>query len=77
MTTTANTTIHVDTASDPWLTVREAAALSRTSTWSVYQAVKRSRLRAARVNGRRDLRIRASWVHAWLESAAEPVEIQR
>lgn len=63
-------------AADPWLTVQAAAELANLSTKTIYGAVRTGRLRAATVGGRRTLRIRTSWVQAWLEADATPVEIQ-
>ena len=50
-----------------WLTVPQAAARAQCGRKSIYDAVKASRLRAARV-GRRALRFRPEWVDAWLEA---------
>jgi excisionase family DNA binding protein len=63
-------------ASDAWLTVSQVAERARTSKATIYDAVRRRRLRAARINGRRDIRVRTSWVDAWLEAAATPTEVQ-
>jgi len=57
----------------PWLTVREAAARARVGSKVVYREVKAGRLRAARIGGRRDLRVLASWVDDWLTASAAPV----
>ena len=61
----------------PWLTVTEAAARARVGRKTIYASVKSGRLRAARINGRRDLRLLASWVDAWLQASATPVEVRR
>jgi hypothetical protein len=44
----------------------------------IQRAVREKKLRAARVGGRRELRILhipngESWLRAWLESSAEPI----
>ena len=64
------------TAADqsPWLTPKEAAQRARCGVKTIYRETKLGRLRAARVGGRRDLRIRPEWVDAWLDKAAKPVE---
>lgn len=67
-------TIDTARAVSPWLTVREAAARARCGPKTVYREVEAGRLKAARVGGRRELRLRAEWVDAWLEQAATPVE---
>ena len=51
----------------PWLTVNEAAARARCGIKTIYREVKANRLKAAKVGGRRELRLRAEWVDAWLE----------
>jgi excisionase family DNA binding protein len=61
---------------DPWLTLDEAAAVAKLKSSSVRRACRDGRLRHARVSGRRVIRIRKSWVEAWLEACA-PVEVSR
>lgn len=60
---------------DPWLDPHESAAHAKTGVRGIYDAVRTGRLKAARINGRREIRCRRSWVDQWLEAAAEPVEI--
>jgi excisionase family DNA binding protein len=50
----------------PWLTVREAATRARCGVKTIYREVNAGRLRAARVGGRRELRLLPEWVDAWL-----------
>ncbi len=50
----------------PWLTVKEAAARARCGTKLIYREVTAERLQAARVGGRRELRLRADWIDDWL-----------
>lgn len=59
----------------PWLTPKEAAGRARCGVKMIYREVKAGRLRAARIAGRRELRIKPEWVDAWLESTATPVEV--
>jgi excisionase family DNA binding protein len=54
----------------PWLTVAEAAQRARCGVKTVYREVRADRLRAARIGGRRELRLRPEWVDAWLEQTA-------
>jgi excisionase family DNA binding protein len=62
-----------------WLTVREAAAYSRCGVKTLYRAVQRGELRAARVGGRRKLVLRTAWLDAYLEAPADnpPREVVR
>lgn len=60
-----------------WWTVDEAAQHAQVGVRLIYREVRAGRLRAARVGGRRELRIRPEWADAWLESTAEPVEVLR
>jgi excisionase family DNA binding protein len=59
------------------LTVREAADRARCGAKLIYREVQASRLRAARVGGRRELRLRAEWIDVWLDAHATPQEIVR
>jgi len=53
-------------ATTPWLTVAEAAERARCGVKLIYREVKAGRLRAAKVGGRRELRILPEWIDAWL-----------
>ena len=55
-----------------WLTVREAAQHARCGTRSIYTAVHSGKLRAARLGGRREIRLLAEWVDAWLLATSTP-----
>ena len=59
----------------PWLTPKEAAGRARCGVKMIYREVKGGRLRAARIAGRRELRMKPEWVDAWLEHTAKPVEV--
>jgi excisionase family DNA binding protein len=50
----------------PWLTVTEAAERARCGPKLIYREVRAKRLKAARVGGRRELRLLSEWVDAWL-----------
>jgi excisionase family DNA binding protein len=50
----------------PWLTVEEAARRARCGVKTIYREVRSGRLRAARVGGRRELRLLSAWVDEWL-----------
>lgn len=62
--------------STPWLTAEQAAARAQVGLKLVYREVKAKRLRAARVGGRRALRLLPAWVDQWLEASSKPVEIR-
>ena len=57
-----------------WLTVRDAAARARCGVKTIYRAVRAGQLRAARVGGRRELRLLVEWIDGWLISL-EPTVI--
>lgn len=65
------------TQDQTWLTLRHAAARAAVSEGTLKREVRRGRIRAARVGGRRSLRFRPSWVDMWLEATSTPVEIPR
>lgn len=60
-----------------WLTVRQAAQRAQCGVRVVYRAANSGALRAARIGGRRDLRIRPEWIDEWLDATAAPVEVRR
>ena len=74
---TAGTSDTPDVTSSPWLTGREAAVRARCGYRLILSEVHARRLRAARVGGRRELRLKPEWIDAWLESAAAIVEVGR
>ena len=49
-----------------WLKVDEAADRARCGPKTIYRAVQRGQLRAARIGGRRELRFLANWIDCWL-----------
>ena len=69
------TTVGGDRASSPWLTVREAAARARCGPKTIYREVCAGRLRAARIGGRRELRLLPEWVDDWLLRDSSPVDV--
>ena len=52
--------------SSPWLTVNEAALRARCGVKTLYREVRAGRLRAARIGGRRELRLLPEWIDQWL-----------
>lgn len=65
---------------DPWLTLKEAAAESKLHVETLRHAIARGQLRAIKVNGGHGpYRLRRSWVDTWLEGdwADEPPEVHR
>lgn len=55
-----------------WLTVGEAAERARCGPKLLYREVKAGRLRAARIGGRRELRLLPEWVDSWLVASTTP-----
>ena len=53
----------------PWLIPKQAAARAQVGIKTIYREVAAGRLKAARVGGRRELRLRAEWIDEWLEVA--------
>jgi excisionase family DNA binding protein len=66
-------TVHL--AQSPWLKVRDAAARARCGVKVIYREVNAGRLRAARIGGRRELRVREDWLDQWLTSSATVSEV--
>lgn len=58
----------------PWLTAEQGAARAQVSIKTIYRAIRQGQLRAARVGGRREVRLRAEWIDAFLEACA-PQEV--
>jgi excisionase family DNA binding protein len=50
----------------PWITVDEAAKRARCGIKLIYREVRAGRLKAVRIGGRRELRLRPDWIDAWL-----------
>ena len=57
-----------------WLTLAQAAARAQVAAATVRREIKAGRIRAARVGGRRSIRLRPEWVDAWLDAVAQPIE---
>ena len=56
----------VEPPSTPWLTVKDAARRARCGVKTIYREVKAKRLKAARLGGRRELRLLPEWIDEWL-----------
>lgn len=50
----------------PWIDINAAAMRARCGVKLLYREIRAGRLQAARVGGRRELRLRAEWIDAWL-----------
>lgn len=61
--------------STPWLTVEQAAKHAQVGARLIYREVNAGRLRAARIGGRRELRLRVEWLDEWLERTAAEVRV--
>ena len=53
-----------------WMTIGEAARYARCGSKTLYREVRRGSLKAARVGGRRAIRVRREWLDRWLEDCA-------
>jgi excisionase family DNA binding protein len=62
--------------STPWMTVAMAAAYARVGSKLLRREIAAGRLRAARIGGRRDIRILSEWIDQWLVQSSTPVEIR-
>ena len=62
---------------DPWLTLQQGAERVQVHEATLRREIARGRLRHARVGGRKSIRVRASWLDAWLESSTTPIEVKR
>lgn len=60
---------------DPWLRLSQCADRGQVHEATLRREIRRGRLRHARVGGRKSIRIRASWLDAWLEASSMPVEV--
>ncbi len=63
------------TPTTDWLTPLQACPVAQCGVKLLYREIKAGRLRAARVGGRRDLRIHRRWIDEWLERSAEIVDV--
>ena len=61
---------------DEWLTAAEVTQVAKVGLKTIYREIKAGRLRAARIGGRRDIRVKRDWISQWLEAAATPRESQ-
>lgn len=52
----------------PWLDAGQGASYARVSRKLLYRAIRSGRLRAARVGGRRQVRLRREWIDAFIEA---------
>jgi len=62
---------------DPWLTSKQAGEEVHVHEATIRRECKAGRLRHAKVGGRKNIRIRRSWLAAWLEASSTPVEVRR
>lgn len=73
----ANTSTTFSADPDPWLTTRQAGDEIHVHEATIRRECKAGRLRHAKVGGRKSIRIRRSWLAAWLEASSTPVEVRR
>lgn len=58
------------TDTDRWLDLYQAAEHTRLSVMTIRREAKSGRLRSVKVGGRKLIRIRESWLDAWLENGS-------
>jgi excisionase family DNA binding protein len=61
----------------PWLTVTEAADRGRCGVKLLYREIRAGRLKAARIGGRREYRLRPEWIDQWLDASSTVVDVTR
>jgi len=59
----------------PWLTVEDARREVKCGAKLLYREIRAGRLRAARLGGRRDIRIHKDWIRDWLLANAKNSEV--
>ena len=57
-------------AESEWLTPLASAQVAHVPVRIIYAAVRAGACRAARVGGKKQIRIKRAWLDAWLESLA-------
>ena len=62
---------------DPWLTLQQSSVIVQTHEATLRREIRGGRLRHARIGGRKSIRIRRSWLDAWLEQTTTPIEAGR
>jgi excisionase family DNA binding protein len=67
--------VTAEASGSPWLTIEEARRIAKCGPKLLYREIKAGRLRAARLGGRRDIRVHVDWISDWLERSAQPIEI--
>jgi excisionase family DNA binding protein len=77
MQTATSASPHVQTDSDPWLTLREGAEHVKANEATLRREIRRGRLRHARIGGRKCIRVRRSWLDEWLEQTSTPAEVSQ
>lgn len=62
---------------ESWLTLNESAARARCHPATLRREIRLGRCRAARLGGRKSIRIKAAWIDEWLLASTTPVESAR
>jgi excisionase family DNA binding protein len=58
----------------PWMDARRGASYARVSRKLLYRAIRGGKLKAARVGGRREVRLRKEWLDQFIESQIPKLE---
>jgi excisionase family DNA binding protein len=72
----SGTTPDLTPGASPWWTVEQVAAHWQCGVKCVYRSIATGRLRAVRINGRRDLRVHRDEADAALLRSIEPVVVE-
>jgi len=59
--------LHPQHYESPWWDAGRSAAYAQVSKKLIYRAIRRGQLKAARVGGRRQVRLRREWLDAFIE----------
>ena len=63
-----------ETEPSPWWDVGRGAAYARVSKKLLYRAIRGGKLKAARVGGRREVRLRREWIDEFIEGQVPRLE---
>ena len=65
---------YTENEASPWWDVGRGAAYARVSKKLLYRAIRGGKLKAARIGGRREVRLRREWLDAFIEARVPRIE---